>query len=73
MGTDISSGSWGGGAGRNTIIIIMEICKTPNRWFKALNKHNITDNAHRDGKCYQQFNRKLTHNVDINKGSTITM
>ena len=28
---------------------------------------------HRDGKCYQWFNRKLTHNVDINKGSSITM
>ena len=35
-----------------------------------LNKHNIsynTHNVHRDGKCYQQFDKKPTYNVDINK------
>ena len=24
-----------------------------------------THNVHRDGKCYQQFNKKLAHNIDI--------
>ena len=42
--------------------------------FKALNKHNITHNyEHQDGKCYQQFYKKLTYNVEIKKGSSITM
>ena len=35
---------------------------------QCMNKHN-THNAYQDGRCYQQ----LTHNVDINKGSSITM
>ena len=50
----------------------MEICKVPTLWLKVLNKHNA-HNGHRDGKWYQQFNKKLMHNVDINKGSSITM
>ena len=37
-------------------------------------QYNI-HNVHRDKKCYQQFNEKLTvtHHVDIKKGSSITM
>ena len=54
------------------IIIILGICKAPTLCLKVLNKHRITYNVHRDGKCYQQFNKKLTHNVDISKGSSIT-
>ena len=50
------------------IIIIMEICKAPTLRLKAVNKHN-THNVLWDGKCYQQF----THNVDIKKGSSITV
>ena len=51
---------------------IMDICKAPTLRLKVLNKYN-THNVHQDGKCYQQFNKKLTHNVDINMGSSITM
>ena len=50
----------------------MEICKAPTLRLKVLNKHN-THNVHRDGKCYQQFNKKLTHDVDIKTRSIITM
>ena len=50
------------------VIIIMEICKAPTLRLKVVNKHN-THNVQRDGKCYQQF----THNVDIKKGSSITV
>ena len=46
------------------IIIIREICKLPTLRLKALNRYN-THNGHRDGKCYQQYNRKLTHYVNI--------
>ena len=53
------------------MIIVMEICKAPTaysgskRWTSIVyNTHNV----HRDGKCWQQFNPKLTHNADINKG-----
>ena len=46
----------------------MEICKAPTLRLKVVNKHN-THNVQRDGKCYQQF----THNVDIKKGSSITV
>ena len=49
-------------------VFIMEICKAPTLRLKALNRHNITL-VHRDGKWYQQFNKKLTRNVD--KGSSI--
>ena len=52
-------------------IITMEVCKVPTLQLKALNKHD-THNIHQDGKCYQQFHKKLKHNVDINKGSSIT-
>ena len=31
------------------IIIIMDICKAPTLQLKALNKHSITRNVHRDG------------------------
>ena len=54
----------------------MEIYKVHTVWLKALNMHNIvTHNVHRDEKWYQQFNKKLTHNADINKakGLSITM
>ena len=53
----------------------MEICKESTVRLKALNKHNrySTHNMHRDGKCYQQFNKKVAYNVDINKDSRITM
>ena len=54
----------------------MQICQAPTLRLKALNKHNNTHNVHRHGKCYHQFNKqteKLTDNVDINKGSSITM
>ena len=54
-------------------IIIMEMCIAPALQLKALNKHNVTHNVYRGGKCYQQFNIKITHNVDINKGSIIIM
>ena len=50
----------------------MEICKAPTLWLKVLNKYN-THTVHQDGKCYQQFNKNLTQNVDINMGSSITM
>ena len=53
--------------------IIMDICKAPTLWPKALNKYNMTHNVHRNGKCYQQLNKKLAHNVDNDKGSSITM
>ena len=46
------------------IIILGEICRAPALRLKALSRYN-THNVHRDGKCYQQFNRKLTHHVDI--------
>ena len=32
-----------------------------------------THNVHQNGKYYQQFNRKWTHNVDIKKGLIVTM
>ena len=32
-----------------------------------------THNVHRDGKCYQQYSKKLAHNVDIKMGSSVTM
>ena len=32
-----------------------------------------THDEHQDRKCYQQFNKKLTHKVDVNKGSSRTM
>ena len=47
----------------------MQICKAPTWQLKALNKHNIY-NVHQDGECYQQFHKRLTHNVDINKDSS---
>ena len=50
----------------------MEICKAPTLWLKTLKKRN-THNVHWDGKWYHQFNKKLTHNVDINKGLSITI
>ena len=56
-------------------MMVMGICKAPTLptlRLKALNKHDA-HNVHRDVKCYQQFNKKLTHNVDINMGSSITM
>ena len=34
---------------------------------------NNTHNVHKNGKYYQQFNRKWTHNADIKKGLSITM
>ena len=54
----------------------MQLCQAPTLRLKALNKYNNTHNVHRHGTCYQQFNKqteKLTDNVDINKGSSITM
>ena len=41
----------------------MEICNVSTPRLKALTKRN-TYNVHRDGECYPQFNKKLTHNVD---------
>ena len=51
----------------------MAICKAPTLRLKVLNKHYIYDthDVHRDRKCYQQFNKKMTHNADINKGSSL--
>ena len=50
----------------------MEICTAPTLRLKAL-----TSMTHimyiKMEKIYQQFNRKVTHNVDINKDSSITM
>ena len=40
--------------------VIREICKVPTLQLKVLNKQYDTQNVHRDGKCYQQFNKKLT-------------
>ena len=56
------------------MIIIMEICKAPTLRPKALNKHNIAHIMYIETKkkC-QQFSKKLTHHVDIDKGSSITM
>ena len=54
------------------LMLIIEMCKAPALRLKALNKHKIR-NVHRYGKCYQQFNKKLTYNVHISKGSSITM
>ena len=55
------------------LIIKRGICKAPTLRLKELNKHNIIHSVHRDGNCYRQFNKKLTHNVDIKKGSSVTM
>ena len=58
----------------NKIIIIKrKNYQEPTLRPKVLNKHNITRNIHRDGNCYQQFYKKLSHNEDIKKGSSITM
>ena len=54
------------------IIIIREFCKSPTPCLKALNKYN-THNVRQDGKWHQQFNKKLTRNADIKKGSRVTM
>ena len=56
-------------------LIIMEIYKAPTLRLKALNKHNITHIMYieMDFFFYQKFNKKLTHNVDISKGSSITV
>ena len=48
----------------------MEIFKAPTLRLTVLNKNN-THNVHRHGKCYQRFNKALTHNADINKDSSI--
>ena len=49
----------------------MKICKAPIPILrlKELNKHNMTDKIYIETEnSYQQFNKTLTHNVDINKG-----
>ena len=54
----------------------MNICKAtiPILRLKALNMHNMTDKIYIETEnSYQQFNKTLTHNVDINKGWSITM
>ena len=38
------------------IIIMMEICKAPTLRLKALNKHSITHNVHRDGNVTSNEN-----------------
>ena len=55
------------------ITMLMEICKAPTPRPKAQNKKNVTHSEHRDGECYPQFNKQLTHSVDNNKGSSISM
>ena len=61
-----------------TIIIIMDICKAPTLWLRALNKHGITHIMYTEMEMLPAikiyFFKKLTvltHNVD--KGSSITM
>ena len=52
----------------------MEICKVPTLRLKALNKHNMTHIMYIETEnASQQFKKRLTHNVDIDKGSSITM
>ena len=38
------------------IIIIMEMCKAPTLRLKAMKKHSITHNAHRDGNVISNKN-----------------
>ena len=54
------------------IITIMEICKAPTLWLKALNKHSITHIMYIEMEMlsaikqyiYIWKKKKLTHNVD---------
>ena len=50
--------------------MIMEICKVPTLWLKVLNKHSITHIMYIE---MENVIRKTKHNMDINKGSSITM
>ena len=53
-----------------TVIIIIEICKVPTLWLKALNKHSIAHTMYiKMENVIRKCNKKLTHKVDINKGS----
>ena len=50
-------------------IIIIEICKAPTLWLKALNKHNIIHIMYiKMENVIRKCNKKLTRNLDINKG-----
>ena len=50
------------------IIIIMETCKAPTLQLKALKKHNMTHMMYIEMENVISSLKKLTHNVDINKG-----
>ena len=55
------------------IIIIMEICQAPTLRLKALNKHSITHIMYIEMKSFLKTHTHTQHNVDISKGSSITM
>ena len=58
----------------HTTIIIMETRKAPTLRLKALNKHSMTRRMYIEMEnVISSLTKKLTHNVDINKGSSITM
>ena len=65
--------STAGAVNRNRIII-MEICKAPTLRLKALNKHNKTHIMYIEiENVSSSLTKKLTPNVDTNKGLSITM
>ena len=64
----------------SSAVYLCVVCWLPIAWsvyvslvFMGTDDLCIWHNVHQDRKCYQQFNKKLTHNVNINKGSSITV
>ena len=53
----------------------MEICKAPTLRLKALNMHSITHIMYIEMEMLwgKKKKKRVTHNADINKGSSITM
>ena len=57
-----------------SLIIIVEICKAPTLRLEALNKHNITHIMYFEMEnVINNLTKQITHNIDINKGSSIAM